>query len=175
MLDFGYFPTFQSFLMISPFLSWKYSTKPNPNRLRDPIICLEIPIPSRFSLDFPAEKLCKYCSVSTLPNPKLLNDSKLSTRAPTHYTLVRENNYSKMLMISFNTVDYRSSMIKFAAYNTKYFFEKETSQKRSAKGRKRILCQLLKENRKQSSEMWELGKAKTKRRIIYFVYLFLET
>lgn len=48
-----------------------------------------------------------------------------------------------MLMISFNTVDYRSSIqpvmkvIKFAAYNTKYFFcEKETSQKRSAKGRK---------------------------------------
>lgn len=84
-------------------------------------------------------------------------------------------------MISFNTVDYRSSIqpvmkvIEFAAYNTKYFFEKETSQKRSAKGRKRILCQLLKENRKQSSEMWELGKAKTKRRIIYFVYLFLET
>lgn len=85
-------------------------------------------------------------------------------------------------MISLNTVDYRSSIqpvmkvIKFAAYNTKYFFfEKETSQKRSAKGRKWILCQLLKENRKQSSEMWELGKAKTKRRIIYFVYLFLET
>lgn len=35
-----------------------------------------------------------------------------------------------MLMISFNTVDYRSSIqpvmkvIKFAAYNTKYFFAK---------------------------------------------------
>lgn len=52
-------------------------------------------------------------------------------------------------MISFNTVDYRSSIqpvmkvIKSAAYNT--IFSKRKPARNSAKGRKRILCQLLKE------------------------------
>lgn len=128
--------------------------------MRDPIICLEIPMPSRFSLDFPAEKLCKYCSVSTLPNPKLLNDSKLSTRAPTHYTLVRENNYSKMLMISFNTVDYRSSIqpvmkvIKFAAYNTKYFFRSGNQPETQCEGKKTNTLPTT--ERKQKTVQWNV-------------------
>lgn len=87
---FWLFPNISIVSYDKPIFKLKIFHKPSPNRLRDPIICLEIPIPSRFSLDFPAEKLCKYCSVSTLPNPKLLNDSKLSTRAPTLYTSKRE-------------------------------------------------------------------------------------